>query len=552
MTEKIDSDAAPSSGGSPLIVKGLIASREDAMADPLGNAAALLDRIDLKLSPGEWLYIVGTNGSGKSTLGKIVAGLGIPGVLRAERWERGFAGNGPAPYVMQQPDAQLFATTPREEIVFALEWLGASGAAIHRLADEALDEAGLAAAADLPWSALSGGQRQLAAVAAAAAGHAPLLVLDEATSMLDGDSQALVRKLAQKRRREGAAVVWITQRIEELEQDPECRVVALAAGRLIFDGKADEFLRGEARNKADALVPPCMLAGLRLPFRVELAREIELRRRSAGRSRIAASPRESAWPKGWALQASDAAPPSERPSERPYYEPQSIRFDGLRLRVGARGDRSESDSLTLTPGRIVVLLGANGAGKTRLLELAAGLREADDVQAVFEALPSQPRAGGKTRARRHELLAYSYAAQSPEDQLFARSVKEELDYVLRPYRLDKEARKDRITDALQSAGWGADWLDRDPFAMSGGERRRTALACALAAPAPWLLLDEPTAGLDAQGCDRLAGSLAQERRRGARHYARFPRSRLGAAACGRAAAARRRRRDPALRAGRAA
>ncbi|WP_420869746.1 ATP-binding cassette domain-containing protein [Cohnella ginsengisoli] len=131
--------------------------REDPVDDAAVNASAILDRVDLTLSPGEWLYVVGTNGSGKSTLGKIVAGLGFPGELRAERWERGFAGDDPAPYVMQHPDAQLFGTTPREEIVFALEWLGVQGSRIMRLAEEVLDEVGLAGAADQPWSALSGG-----------------------------------------------------------------------------------------------------------------------------------------------------------------------------------------------------------------------------------------------------------------------------------------------------------------------------------------------------------------------------------------------------------
>lgn len=506
MTETIDSDAVKSSGALPLILKGMSVRREEAADEATGHAAALLDRIDLTLAPGEWLYVVGTNGSGKSTLGKIVAGLGIPGELRAERWERGFAGDGPAPYVMQQPDAQLFATTPREEIVFALEWLGVSGAAIHHLANEALDEVGLAAAADLPWSALSGGQRQLAAVAAAAAGQAPLLVLDEATSMLDGDSQSLARKLIQRRQREGAAVVWITQRIEELEQDPDRRVVALAAGRLIYDGKAQAFLYGEARGRSGASVPPCLLAGLRLPFRAGLAREVERRRRAAGRDRAAQSPYEFERPTDSVARAE--APLT--PSEAPFYAPQTLRFEGLRLRADDRGDLPGDRSLTLVPGRIVVLLGPNGSGKTRLLELAAGLREAEDVRTVFEDMPSLRPIAEKKAARRLRLLAYSYAGQSPEDQLFARTVEEELDYVIRPYRLDKEAREERKGDALQAVGFGPAWLDRDPFAMSGGERRRTALACALTAPASWLLLDEPTAGLDAQGCDRLARSLEEE------------------------------------------
>lgn len=189
-----------------------------------------------------------------------------------------------------------------------------------------------------------------------------------------------------------------------------------------------------------------------------------------------------------------------------------MRLEGLRLRGDTNGAMHRAaNSLTLEAGRIVVLLGPNGSGKTSLLEIGAGLREAEDVRATFERrLPRSP-AEGHANSRRFRLLAYSYASQSPEDQLFARSVEEELDYVLRPYKLDEAARGERKDDGLQAVGWGASWLERDPYAMSGGERRRTALACALAAPAPWLLLDEPTAGLDAQGCEKLAQSLVEER-----------------------------------------
>ncbi|MFD2333299.1 ATP-binding cassette domain-containing protein [Cohnella sp. GCM10020058] len=506
MTATVDSRPERPPAEAHFIIAGMSAYREGAAED----APPLLDRVELTLSPGEWVYVVGTNGSGKSTLGRIVAGLGIHGELRAERWERGFAGEEPAPYVMQQPDAQLFGTTPREEIVFALEWLGARGPDILRLADEALGEAGLKEAADLPWSALSGGQRQLAAVAAAAAGHAPLLVFDEATSMLDGHSQSLVRQLALKRQQEGAAIVWITQRIEELESDPERRVLAMAAGRLVYDGSASGFLYKDASEAEAAFAPPCLLAGLRLPYAAALDYEMALRRREAGDARIAGHSRETERAK----RAGAGTPAIAASDKTTSCETFLLRFEGLRLRGGAEASLPTMDSLTLEPGRIVVLLGPNGSGKTRLLEIAAGLQKAEKTRAEFLASGQIQPAGSGWSARRHRLLAYSYASQSPEEQLFARSVEEELDYVLQPYKLDAGARRTRLEHALQSVGWGDSWLTRDPYAMSGGERRRAALAGALAAPASWLLLDEPTAGLDALGCEKLAQSLTLERRSG--------------------------------------
>jgi len=481
------------------------------------GAPAVLDGVDWTLHRGEWVYVVGTNGSGKSTLGRIVAGLGFPGELRAETWDRGFAGETPAPYVMQQPDAQLFATTPREEVAFALEWLGTERSAIAGLVDSALEEVGLTEAADLPWSELSGGQRQLAAVAAAAAGRAPLLVMDEATSMLDSVSQARVRRLVSRLHREGAAVVWITQRIEELE--PGRRIVALEDGRLAYDGRVDEFLFGETSEDSARGEPPCVRCGLRLPYEIELSRALSERARTdvsgtlgERMSPVAKGPLEAGFEQPMRSErparSADARLPEAADPAR------VLRIDGWPMREANRASANRAaSSLALRPGRIVVLLGPNGAGKSRLLEIAAGLLEAEGIAVSYGDAPVQPRGGGGAK-RISGLLAYSYASQSPEEQLFARSVQGELDYVLRPYDLSAEQRRQIGLHALWAVGWDDSWLPRDPYAMSGGERRRTAIACALAPPADWLLLDEPTAGLDARGCEGLAESLAEERRRG--------------------------------------
>ncbi|MEK0315930.1 ATP-binding cassette domain-containing protein [Cohnella sp. 56] len=512
----VQSGAWQPRSSSPLVLETLTASRENEN----DTDSVLLDRVTMTLAPGEWLYIVGANGSGKSTLGRILAGLSFPGRLSAARWDRGFAGDDPAPYVMQQPDAQLFGSTPREEIVFALEWLGVEGTAIDGAVRSVLKEAGLEPLADLPWEALSGGQRQLAAIAASAAGRAPLLVLDEATSMLDGDARGRIRSLIDRRHREGATVVWITQRLEELE--PARRVAALSEGRLVFDGSGEQFLYGDDGDEPGE--PPCLRCGLRLPFRAELARALRiesLETASQQRERGAAAADRREDREHVRGQRADGAAAGNQPApQRP-----PLSFAGLRPireadEVMPAGSDAPAGALALRTGRITLLLGANGAGKTRLLELAAGLRQAEGIAVSYGGSAVRAGRAGKLAGKRggalgeDALLSYSYACQSPEEQLFARSVADEMDYVLRAYELSDRDKAARIGHALSAVGWDDTWLGRDPYAMSGGERRRAALACALAAPAPWLLLDEPTSGLDAAGYARLAADLAAERRGG--------------------------------------
>ncbi|MFB9328525.1 ATP-binding cassette domain-containing protein [Paenibacillus aurantiacus] len=165
--------------------------------------------------------------------------------------------------------------------------------------------------------------------------------------------------------------------------------------------------------------------------------------------------------------------------------------------------------MQLEPGTVTVLIGANGSGKTYLLESIAGLQPESEVESVF----GNERVWLTDRSRRRlnaaALLAYGYASQSPEEQLIARTVRDELVFTLKPYGLSDTEVGKRTSAALTAVGWDASWLDREPQHMSGGERRRVALACLFAAPTPWLLLDEPTAGLDAAAHAELSCMLKQ-------------------------------------------
>ena len=171
----------------------------------------------------------------------------------------------------------------------------------------------------------------------------------------------------------------------------------------------------------------------------------------------------------------------------------------------------ESSELVMNTGSITVLMGPNGAGKTRLMEMAAGLRSTDDnIDISYGAENVWIRnAIGARKRNRAALLAYSYCCQSPEEQLFARTVESELNYVLRPYIVPEQEAQCRMDQAMHAVGWDTSWLVRDPYQMSGGERRRTALACLFVTPSEWLLLDEPTAGLDAGGHRMLGKKLKQ-------------------------------------------
>ncbi|SDK09672.1 energy-coupling factor transport system ATP-binding protein [Paenibacillus sp. OK060] len=174
-------------------------------------------------------------------------------------------------------------------------------------------------------------------------------------------------------------------------------------------------------------------------------------------------------------------------------------------------------TVRLNRGEITLLLGCTGSGKTTLLQTIAGLKPPDEGSLKLDGELFWQ--NGKVP--QSILLQMGLVFQFPEQQLFARSIGREFAYSLRPYRLPDEQKKKQISEALERwdspAGQGEEerfHSDRSPFALSGGERRRLGLALGTATQPSWLLLDEPSAGLEAQGVLMLLDALNQHRTAG--------------------------------------
>jgi energy-coupling factor transporter ATP-binding protein EcfA2/energy-coupling factor transporter transmembrane protein EcfT len=167
-------------------------------------------------------------------------------------------------------------------------------------------------------------------------------------------------------------------------------------------------------------------------------------------------------------------------------------------------------------GSVSLIIGRSGSGKTMLLELLSGLREPDSGEIRIGAKQLWDSASSsRKKPNKEALLQLGTAFQHPEEQLFARTIGEEFQYSLMPYKLTKEVRAQRIKSALTNiAGQLEIDENRDPFALSGGQKRRLTLSLLHATEAKWLLLDEPTAGIDAEGSARLCEYLQARKQAG--------------------------------------
>ncbi|MHB8449939.1 MAG: ABC transporter ATP-binding protein [Mycobacteriales bacterium] len=193
------------------------------------------DAISLRIAPGELFGLLGPNGAGKSTFVRQLAGLLRPDSgtisLLGRPLDRSLATRSVA--YLPQEDAALADLPVRLAVETTARLRGHHRAAARRLTGELLEELGLAAVADRALVRLSGGQRRLAAVAAAFAGHRPVLLLDEPTTGLDPVARRAVWQALERRRRDcGVTVLLVTHNVLEAETVLD-RVAILDGGRLI-------------------------------------------------------------------------------------------------------------------------------------------------------------------------------------------------------------------------------------------------------------------------------------------------------------------------------
>lgn len=166
-------------------------------------------------------------------------------------------------------------------------------------------------------------------------------------------------------------------------------------------------------------------------------------------------------------------------------------------------------SLTISPGERLALLGANGSGKSTLLRTLAGSLKPDVGEVRLDGAPYNYSRKGRNEVRR----SVQMVTQDPDEQIFAASVFADVSFGPVNMGLSREQVEQRVRESLATAEI-SDLAERVPHQLSYGQRKRVALAGALAMRPRVLLLDEPSAGLDPQATRKLAHTLNLLREQG--------------------------------------
>ena len=516
--------------------------------DEVVEKLSAISHLNFTIEEGSFVCVLGHNGSGKSTLAKLFNALQIPTegcVIISGMDSREEANVFPirekVGMVFQNPDNQIIASVVEEDVGFGPENIGIPTEEIWKRVADALDAVNMEAYRLKSPNHLSGGQKQRVAIAGTLAMEPKTIVLDEPTAMLDPSGRAeVIRSIRELNQKKGITIILITHYMEEtVDAD---RIILMDQGKLVLDGTPKEIFSKVEELKSLRMDVPLItdlahelrLSGM--PISEGILKEEELVEELLsifGEDSFVEEEREEA--------ASQASTPSLEETEKEKEKDFILKVENLSC-IYQKGTAMESYALkdihlSIKRGSFSALIGHTGSGKSTLLQHFNGLikPETGEIFIHFRKNPAlilQDKGflfwkGKKRKVEKEGVLSFreegfdfqglrfkvGLVFQYPEYQLFEETVFEDVLFGPKNQGLSLEEARKEAEEALRSMGVEEALWQKSPFELSGGQKRRVAIAGVLAMEPELLILDEPTAGLDPAGREELFQVIAhlQER-----------------------------------------
>ena len=451
------------------------------------QAEPTLKNINLKINKGEKILLAGPSGSGKSTIGRCLNGL-IPNINQGEVKGKCLV-NGKditstslfdfsftTSTILQDADSQFIGLTVGEDIAFALENDCQPKDKMHQTVNQWADELKIKELLTQSPQSISGGQKQIVALAGVLVDESPILLFDEPLANLDPASGLKTMAIIDKIQKElNATVIIIEHRVEEVLSQPIDRIILVNEGTIVADQLTNQLLHSHTLEKIGVREPLYLKALTAADVNLSSIKEVDQISTLPASEKI--SDKLAAWTKQAKITKKEA--------------------DNLPLlkldHVGHQYSKNQlyplkDVSTTINQGDFISIVGQNGAGKTTLCRTICGFISNEGKITLEDQNLSD--LSIKERAEK-----IGYVMQDPNQMISQKMIFDEIALGLRLRNVDEETIKQKVDQTLKICGLY-------PFrhwpisALSFGQKKRVTIAAILVLEPEIIILDEPTAGQD--------------------------------------------------------
>lgn len=477
-----------------------------------------LNGVSLSVKRGEFLSLIGHNGSGKSTLARLFNGLitADSGTVNVFGLDLSNEDNIPevrrkVGIVFQNPDNQMVASIVEDDVAFGPENIGIERKEIGERIEWALNAVGMSEYRFAQPSKLSGGQKQRIAIAGVLAIKPEVLVLDESTAMLDPKGRREVMEVVKKlNKEEGMTVILITHFMEEaLLAD---RTVVLNRGEKVLEGTPEEIFKNSEYLQTFNLAMP------KISIIADKLRSVGMNISNVLRSEeLASEIKENLLSRGICAAQSSKCTVNEVLSKGEW----DIVIENLSFTYSPSSpfatNALKGVNLEIKDGEFFGIIGHTGSGKSTLVQHLNALIKLPKATKKYkkpkvkkgETPPVEPsiKIGEFNLAdRKCDFMGLrtnvGMVFQYPEYQLFAETVFDDVAFGLKNFnkKIEKDEIERAVRESLEIVGLDFEEVkEKSPFDLSGGQKRRVAIAGVIVTKPKILILDEPAAGLDPLG-----------------------------------------------------